>query len=212
MKQFVCMAIALFLLLGLAVPASAADADVGSLELKVEYRDKKITGGDLIAVRVGYVDPENQVFRKVTSHDEIKDIGTAAAVTQMQNFYTANKSTYSFLTYKAEVKNGIAKFTGIPRGLYLIHQETAAEGYNKLASFLVTLPYKGSMEVSVRTKTELEREAEPVTGSSRPPSSGNQKLPQTGQLTWPIPWMAAAGMLLFAFGWWLFFGRRKDPQ
>lgn len=42
------------------------------------------------------------------------------------------------------------------------------------------------------------------TGSS---SSGN-KLPQTGQLDWPIPWMAVSGMVLFTFGWWLCFGRK----
>ncbi len=34
---------------------------------------------------------------------------------------------------------------------------------------------------------------------------------QTGQLKWPIPWLAGAGLLLFAFGWILYFkGKRKD--
>ena len=48
-----------------------------------------------------------------------------------------------------------------------------------------------------------------ITSSSG--STGN-KLPQTGQLTWPIPWLAASGMLLFALGWWLCFGSRKDSD
>lgn len=36
------------------------------------------------------------------------------------------------------------------------------------------------------------------------------KLPQTGQLNWPVPVMAAAGLTLFAVGWVLCFGRRKE--
>lgn len=40
---------------------------------------------------------------------------------------------------------------------------------------------------------------------------GPQKLPQTGQLTWPIPLLTVIGMVLFSLGWWLCFGNRKDP-
>ena len=40
-------------------------------------------------------------------------------------------------------------------------------------------------------------------------SSGNNlRLPYTGQLIWPVPVMAIAGMLLFAVGWSL----RKDKK
>lgn len=42
-------------------------------------------------------------------------------------------------------------------------------------------------------------------------STTGSKLPQTGQLTWPIPIMTISGMVLFAVGWWLCFGR-KDTR
>lgn len=212
MKKIICMVLALFLICSLALSAKAADADVGSIEIKVAYKDEKITGGSLIAVRVGYADEEKLVFRKVTNHDEIKNIGESAAVTQMQNFYTSNKNTHTFLIYKAEVKDGVAKFTGLPRGLYLISQDAAADGYKKLSDFLVTVPYEGKLDVAVASKSSLEKEPETTETSSSSSSSGsgNKKLPQTGQLTWPIPWMTLGGLALFVFGWWLYFGKGKD--
>lgn len=210
MKKFVSMALAFFLICSLALPAAAADSDVGSIEIKVEYKNKKITGGELIAVRVGYIDDADKVFRKVTNHAVIENIGKSSAVTQMQNFYTSNKDTFSFLKYKTEVKDGIAKFTGIPRGLYLVFQDKAADGYEKLSAFLVTVPYEGKLDVTVSSKSSLEIEQEPETEPPPSSPSPSKKLPQTGQLTWPIPWMALTGMALFTLGWWLCFGKRKD--
>lgn len=39
-----------------------------------------------------------------------------------------------------------------------------------------------------------------------------EKLPLTGQLNWPIPFLAAGGLLLFALGWFLSFGRKRDSE
>lgn len=36
------------------------------------------------------------------------------------------------------------------------------------------------------------------------------KLPQTGQLNWPIPVMAVTGLWIFAMGWILRFGQKRD--
>lgn len=50
--------------------------------------------------------------------------------------------------------------------------------------------------------------------SSNSGSAGSsaEKLPQTGQLNWPIPLLAALGLMLFAFGWFLSFGRKGDSD
>ncbi len=42
-----------------------------------------------------------------------------------------------------------------------------------------------------------------------PPPGADDGLIQTGQLNWPIPVLAVAGILLFAAGWVLFFGKEK---
>ncbi len=38
------------------------------------------------------------------------------------------------------------------------------------------------------------------------------KLPQTGQLNWPIPVMAVVGLWLFVMGWILRFGQKRDSE
>jgi len=48
-----------------------------------------------------------------------------------------------------------------------------------------------------------------ITNTYQPGGKPSQKLPQTGQLTWPIPVLTVAGMVLFALGWWLCFDNRK---
>ena len=79
-------------------------------------------------------------------------------------------------------------------------REKAVSGY--------TASYSDSVDADYVRKITITN-TYTTTSSSGSSSSGN-KLPQTGQLTWPIPWMAASGMLLFALGWWLCFGQRKD--
>lgn len=212
MKRCLYVVLAILLCWSFMFQVSATEMEKGSIEIKVEYRDTKVTGGNLVAVKVGYLDSDNRMFRQVTNHDEIKNIGQSAAVTQMQNFYTSNKNTHTFEVYKADVKDGIAKFTDIPLGLYLIYQETEASGFNKLSPFLVTVPYDGENNVTVASKTELDKEVSPETEPTTPPPESDEKLPQTGQLTWPVPWLALSGMILFVFGWWLCFGKRKDSQ
>lgn len=209
----------------LAIPASAAARGDCSIEVKVEYRGSKITGGELIAVRVGYMDWEDVCFRKITDHTKIENIGESKTVSEMFRYYNKVKSGVSFDRYTVPVSDGKAAFEDIPQGLYLIYQEKPAEGYNNLTAFLVTLPYTtvdGRLvnEVTADAKSELNRHphspttptfpSPPTKPGGQKPAKPPQKLPQTGQMNWPIPWMASGGMVLFAFGWWLCFGSRKD--
>ena len=210
MKRFVCLVFAMLLIGALLVPAAAASTDKGTIEIKVRYAGKDITGGDLIAVRVGYADTEKNVFRRVIIDTEITGIGEATTVTELQNFYIAYKQTFKFDTYKTEVKNGIGKITDIPQGLYLVYQQTPASGYNVLPSFLVSVPYNGNLNVTIASKPELELKPEEVPETTAPKPSDEEKLPQTGQLTWPIPWLCVSGVALFVLGWWMCFGRRED--
>ena len=90
--------------------------------------------------------------------------------------------------------------------LYLAVQKTAPAGYGKTEPFLVSLPYlyegEYQYDVASQPKTDLEREVptKPTSPATNPTFPGGKKLPQTGQLNWPIPVLTAAGTCLIAAG------------
>lgn len=123
-------------------------------------------------------------------------------------------------TIQSVGSDGTVSFTGMKTGLYLIVQKSAAEGYHDVSPFLVSIPMQSGdkwvYEVDASPKVELtdvQSPAQPETPTQsetptqqRSPgasSSGSvgAKLPQTGQLNWPVPVLAVAGILLYAFGW-----------
>ena len=104
---------------------------------------------------------------------------------------------------------GQAKFSDLEQGLYLIAQDSAAQNYTSLKPFLITVPLEENggliYDVDAFPKTGAVIKTE-VPTLHRP--TGN-RLPQTGQLQWPIPLMAILGMGIFVVGWRLNYGDKK---
>ena len=80
-------------------------------------------------------------------------------------------------------------------------QKTAPAGYGKTEPFLVSLPYleegEYQYDVASQPKTDLERNVttKPTTSpTTKPAASSGGKLPQTGQLWWPVPVLACGGL------------------
>ena len=195
MKRILPLILCVFMLCSFAFSAHAAQD--GSSEVKVRYNGQDVNGGELIAVRVGYADEEAGAFKRLTDDEVIPNIGKSSAVSAMEKYYKEAKDKSEFTVRKAQVKNGVAKFDDLTSGLYLIYQEKAASGYSKLSPFLVTVPYNGVYDVTLDAKSELERNPSPT----RPPEEDpDDKLPQTGQLHWPVPVMAVSGVLFLLFG------------
>ena len=195
MKRILPLILCVLMLCSLAVSAHATQD--GSIEVKVRYNGQDINGGELIAVRVGYADAEAGAFKRLTDDKVISDIGKSSAVTAMEKYYKDAKDKSEFTVRKVQVKNGVAKFNDLTSGLYLIYQEKAARGYSKLSPFLVTVPYDGVYDVTLDAKSELERNPSPT---EPPKDDSDEKLPQTGQLNWPVPVMAVSGVLFLLFG------------
>ncbi len=105
--------------------------------------------------------------------------------------------------------SGTVLFEHVKPGLYLIVQNKAAAGYSKAKPFLVTVPAqeKGSYvyDVDASPKVEVKKNTEPTPPEKVPPD-----LPFTGQLSWPIPVLTVAGLLLFSLGWLLCFGKGRS--
>ncbi len=112
--------------------------------------------------------------------------------------------------------DGSVTFSGLKLGLYLITQTTQSEGYYVVDPFVVTVPVAGesgwvynvdaSPKVEVYPTPEIPEEStseEPTpegTVEETPVPTG-ETLPQTGQLVWPIPILAAAGLVCCLIGW-----------
>lgn len=214
--------LALTILAGLPVTASAYDVpDVTRKDCRIEVvlwdrlSDKGIVGAELVLYRVGYVDADSN------GHFNFYDVNSQKIIDQVTSQTTASQihekvkeGSYTEKYKERFEKQGTYYFTDLPTGLYLVVQEKAAEKYGTMSPFLISVPYMHDGEyqytVTANVKTELKKETEPTKPSSTEEKPSGGKLPQTGQLTWPIPWLASGGMLLFALGWWLCFGNRKD--
>lgn len=102
----------------------------------------------------------------------------------------------------SNVEDGNAMFAGLDPGLYFVRQKKESDGGRRIKSFLISVPdAEGRMEVTAAPKLGFIREtpdtAEP--GTNRGSSSGG-RLPQTGQLWWPVPVLSACGIALILTG------------
>ena len=100
--------------------------------------------------------------------------------------------------------DGMVVFEDLKLGLYLVAQVDPAEGYEAINPFLIGVPnledgvYTYQVEASPKVSVKPLPTEPPKPTEPRPPEP---YLPQTGQLNWPVPLMAAVGLLLFAAGW-----------
>lgn len=218
MKNRICILLAvLFLvqLLPLRANAETIDLDAkGSITVKVIDDGTPLKGLKLTCIRVARLEEINGEYEYARVYDSkilTGEIYTEGLAQDLLTFVTDNSSNYSFSRLEERVnEKGYLTFNSCTPGLYLIMQEEDftlnGEKYGKLKPFLVTIPYDGKYHVDASSKPALDIFPTEPPETTKPP----EKLPQTGQLNWPIPWMASSGMLLFAMGWWLFFGRKKE--
>ena len=99
--------------------------------------------------------------------------------------------------------DGKAKISGLSLGLYLVKQTKACPGYKLAKPFLVTVPRKVDgkyvYEVEAYDKPELVPTTTP-TGTGTPTPTPGRRLPQTGQLWWPVWLLCAAAVVLVLSG------------
>ena len=204
----------LALLFLLALPLSAAAHPVPdesrnghcSITVSMTYKEKAVRGGKLALYKVGDVAeddgnysfvPVEEIQADIPEFGDIESPDLAGKLCKLES-----KLTPVTDLPKKVGEDGKATFSDLTFGLYLVVQKTAASGYGKTKPFLVSLPYlyegEYQYDVASQPKTDLEREVKPTA----PPSSGGGggKLPQTGQLWWPVPVLACAGLGCIAVG------------
>ena len=209
----------LALLLLACLPLSAAAHPVPdeqkdghcSITVTMTYQGKALPGGTLALYKVGDVAEEdgNYSFVPVEAiREDFAQFGDIQSPELAGELLKLESKLTPVTALPQKVgEDGKVTFSSLPFGLYLAVQKTAPAGYGKTEPFLVSLPYlyegEYQYDVASQPKTDLEREVptKPTSPATNPTFPGGKKLPQTGQLNWPVPVLACSGVLLFAVGW-----------
>ncbi len=203
----------LALLLLLELPLSAAAHPVPderkdghcSITVTMTYQEKALPGGTLALYKVGDVVEEdgNYSFVPVAAiRQDFPQFGDIQSPDLAQKLSKLESKLTPVTALPQKVgDNGKVTFGELSFGLYLVVQKTAPAGYGKTEPFLVSLPYleegEYQYDVASQPKTDLERDVttKPTTSpTTKPASSSGGKLPQTGQLWWPVPVLACGGL------------------
>lgn len=197
-----------------AVPAYAAkgttaDLDLtkkGSITLTLKDSDgNAMTGGFLDCIQVA----------------EIADIGGETTYLLTNGFQDTNIFLEYFLDGKQSAaslaeelndavpagaykianrpdKTGTVTFSNRELGLYLIRQRAKSGYYESITPFVVTVPMNSD------SGWVYDVTASPKVGTVTPKDTAYKsvrRLPQTGQINWPVPVLAVSGIALFSLGW-----------
>ena len=184
----------------------------GSISVTIRDKNGPVAGGNLLVYQVLSVAVEEgeYYFGYTEAFEDCEVVLTELDADKINS----GELAASYADYIKEKKiegqsiavdeSGKAVAENLELGLYLILQNEAAKGYAPINPFLVLIPvidgdnliYDVDATPKVGTVTE-----EPDKPDDNPPSKPPGKLPQTGQLWWPVPILAVVGILFFAIGW-----------
>lgn len=201
LKRLPILVMAVVALLTAAVPAYAhevPDAErLGSVSLTMTYDGTKVPGGTVTLYRVGDVvaDDGNYDFALTESCAEsdvsLEDVQSPDAAQALAGFVRENDLRG---TTASIASDGTVAFDDLEIGLYLVTQDTPAEGYRAFDPFLVGVPLndEGTYVYDVDASPKLELAKAPQT-----PPQGD--MPSTGEPASVVPFVLGAGAVVCAF-------------
>lgn len=218
-RRITTFLIAVILMIDFGITVRAADdiVDLAAMgSVKVTFREQQtnsvVSGGEmtLYPVAEAVESDGNQFYQSINgfrhgrfTQEEINDSSLAEQLAE-----EITDSTEGIT--KTIGTEGIVTYENLPVGLYLLVQTRAADGYHAVKPFMVSVPLKegASWVYDVDAAPKMEKVTQKTPDTPKNPSKpGISKLPQTGQLNWPIPIMGIAGILLLMLGWSL---RKKE--
>ena len=215
-RRILCLLSAIALMLAMQISVFAHNTldwsqdGKGSISVHLAYSMETSDFGSLILFRVGDVQETDgdcafvPTAEFAPAWDEARDLQDPSFAWDLAVY--AAEQAIAFETVEV-APDGTATFEGLELGLYLVAQGEPAAGYEAISPFLIGVPnYEDGVyayqldacpKVAVKPlPTEPAKPTEPAPTRPQEPT-----LPQTGQMNWPIPLMAAVGLVLFAAGW-----------
>lgn len=216
-RQLISLIVAILLLCSLGMPVFAHDVPdltrPGTIKVSMCCGETSVPGGSLSVYQVGYIHEENGNYSYQLTED------FAESQLTLENVQSAELAAGLAEYTVAHGLEGVTKDIDdegrvtfdVEPGLYLLVQQDPARGYSAAKPFLVGVPNMedGTYIYEVNASPKINLTPAPTEESTEPhnPTKPDEKLPQTGQLNWPVPLLAVAGLGLFLLGCVL---RRKE--
>lgn len=191
----------------------------GSISITMRANGEPVPGGTLTIYRVAEVTENDGNYDFALTGDFV-DCGLTLENLSSQllaDGLAEHVADKNLAGTTAEINaEGQVSFADLELGLYLLLQETPAEGYCVVSPFLVSVPANrdGTYVYDVDASPKTSVEPKPTESTEPPPTTEpkptDPKLPQTGQNNWPVPVLAVSGLLIFMLGWYMNRSGRKE--
>ena len=189
----------------------------GSLTIVMQWNGTELDDGQLSICKIADIDPETAGFILIEPLQ-----GGSLSLENPTDPSVAKKAAGLVLNKQlpmqsAPIRKGSSSFSDLETGLYLVYQSSqdASSGFAPITPYLISVPYlsdgKYVMDVKAKPKVPLE-ETPTVPTEPEPRKPTDARLPQTGQLNWPVPILVVGGLILFLFGWFLYFDGNKKKH
>ena len=190
----------------------------GNVSISFRYNSEVVSGGKLTIMKVADVTVSDGTFLYNLTNDfkssglNLSDTSDSSLATSLYTFSTDHNLTGKTLDISDK---GNVTFSELDTGLYLFSQSTPAKGYKAITPFIVSVPLNSDGEylynIDASPKVQISKEyVEPSMPYVEKPKES--KLPQTGQLNWPVPVLIMAGLVLLIIGWILRYGFRRQKM
>lgn len=220
LKRILLMALALML----CCAAVAEDFDIdrkGSISVLIHTnKDVRVQNARLELYRVGdpVIENSNLTFQLTadfaSSGANLFDLNAAG----LANTLAETAKNVAYVATANTDKQGQVSFDDLDVGLYLVVQNgfTKKMYFSEIAPFIVSVPMSNDagtgwnyhIDASPKVNTKPKPTAKPSTTAA----PGDEPLPQTGMLRWPIPVLGLGGLLIFCLGWVLCFMRKNKKD
>lgn len=117
-------------------------------------------------------------------------------------------------------QNGTARFDELEQAVYLVTQTVTIQGFSSFEPFLSYLPdnddgvwlYDVKAAPKIDYSDDPEHTPTPVPTVTPTPTGTPSKLPQTGQLKWPVPVLIVGGLIFVCAGLIIKFVRKQPDD
>lgn len=220
LKRLIPLLLIALLVCGMGLAAFANSlpdfSQKGSISINVQIGQ---IAGDFTLYRVGEIHDDNGNYIYIPAGDFVdcgesyENVGSAELAKHLEAYAKTEK--LSGVT-KVIDQSGHITFDDLELGLYLIVHKELDGSVMKANPFLVTVPmsedgvYVYDVEATPKVQIVFVEADDDSGDPPGPDKPSDPKLPQTGQLNWPVPVLTVAGLALFAAGFKLFSSRKKS--